>query len=412
MAEIVKTIKLHLHVEEEDIKKLTTLTTTYMNACNYISEYIFNNGFQLSFMKIQDKIYSEIRKIYGLKSQFSISAIKTTAARYKTVKEQMAQKPYQYKDENEKWYTIPRTLDWLQRPINFHRPQADFVRGRDYSFITDKKTGESYLSLNSLDNGRIYTKYAVSDNFKKYFDGSWKFGTGKLVSLNGEWYLHIPMTKINDTEFDMASAEHIVGIDRGIRFLETIYDETGNTEFVSGKDIVTKRNKFQQVRSELQARGTKSAKRALKRISGRENRWMTDINHQLSKTLIQKYGKNTLFVIEDLTGVSFSDENLKNRSSKERSNLRSWSFYQLEQFLTYKANATGSEVLKVKADYTSQICPVCGRIHKENRKHDSHEYICDKCGYRSNDDRVGAMNIYELGKQYVKGIENPHFCKQ
>ena len=167
-----------------------------------------------------------------------------------------------------------------------------------------------------------------------------------------------------------------------------------------------RRDKFNAVRAELQSKGTKSAKRVLKRLSGRENRWMTDVNHCLSKTLVDKYGADTLFVLEDLTDVSFSEENLSKRNAKGRNETRSWTFYQLEQFLTYKARAAGSEVLKADADYTSQRCPKCGRILKANRHHDTHEYVCDCCGYRSNDDRVGAMNIYQLGTMYVSVLLN------
>ena len=54
-------------------------------------------------------------------------------------------------------------------------------------------------------------------------------------------------------------------------------------------------------------------------------------------------------------------------------------------------------------------CPKCGRIHKENRHHHEHEYVCDKCGYRSNDDRVGAMNIWNLGTLWVSGDERPRY---
>ena len=147
-------------------------------------------------------------------------------------------------------------------------------------------------------------------------------------------------------------------------------------------------------------------KRALKRISGRENRWMSDVNHCLSKTLVDTYGSNTLFVMEDLTDVSF-DENLRSRNSKQRNELRSWSFYQLEQFLTYKAEEVGSKVIQVSAEYTSQRCPKCGRIHKANRDHDSHLYTCDYCGYQANDDQVGAMNIQLLGTLWISGNENP-----
>ena len=113
-------------------------------------------------------------------------------------------------------------------------------------------------------------------------------------------------------------------------------------------------------------------------------------------------------MLEDLTGVSFDEGNL-NRSARQKQELRTWTFYQMEKFLNYKAEAVGAKVIKVSAAYTSQRCPKCGRIHKENRQHELHEYICDACGYRSNDDRVGAMNLYTLGTMYVSGDTNPRF---
>ena len=75
---------------------------------------------------------------------------------------------------------------------------------------------------------------------------------------------------------------------------------------------------------------------------------MSDVNHRISKTLVTKYGKDTLFVLEDLTGVSFEETNLS-KTAKQNYDLRSWTFYQLEQYLTYKAHENRSEVLKVSA---------------------------------------------------------------
>ena len=167
-----------------------------------------------------------------------------------------------------------------------------------------------------------------------------------------------------------------------------------------------KRAKYQKLRAKLQAKGTKSAKRRLKKLSGRENRWMTDVNHQLSKTLVQEFGSNTLFVLEDLTGVSFERTDLP---KVLRNQNKSWAFYQLAQFLTYKAHLNNSEVIEVSAQYTSQRCPKCGTIKKSHRNHDLHEYHCSNCGYRSNDDRLGAMNIQLLGTQYISGQEQPEF---
>ena len=404
MPEFTKTMKLPIYPNEDTIRLFKELTERYASACNFISQYVFDHGCITNYLKLQEPLYHRIRDEFGLKSQFTISTFKTVTSRYKTIKEQLAQNPYKYKDENGKWVYIPRTLEWLTKPVCFSRPQADFVRNRDYSFVNSGKQ----ISLNTLGK-RVKVDFAVPECFSSYFDGTWIFGTAKLVSLNGNWYLHIPMTKtITDTPNDL-KPKHVVGIDRGLRFLLSTYDETGKCGFYSGKNILDKRKTFLNVRAELQSKGTKSAKRRLKSISGRENRWMTDVNHQLSKTLIREYGPGTLYVLEDLTGVSFSEETLSARNAKQRDELRSWTFYQFEQMLSYKALETDSKVIKVSPEYTSQRCPKCGRIHRENRKHETHEYVCDACGYRSNDDRAAAMNLYTLGTLYVSGDTYPRF---
>ena len=38
-------------------------------------------------------------------------------------------------------------------------------------------------------------------------------------------------------------------------------------------------------------------------------------------------------------------------------------------------------------------------------------YVCDACGYQSNDDRIGAMNLQMLGTLYVSGDEHPRIRK-
>lgn len=406
MAEFVKTLKLHIRPEQHDILALEELTSVYRDGCNFVSEYIFQNHFLLNSAKLQELLYRDLRTIYGLKSQMSISCIKTVVARYKTVRTQLSQKPYRYKDELDTWQSISKTLDWLWRPVLFSRPQADLVRNRDYSFVS----AGQLLSINTL-RGRIRVSFDVPTCFEEYFKEPWTFGVGKVVSSNGEWYLHLSMTKeiAKEDAFSREDAKHVVGVDRGLRFLQTVYDETDKTTFKSGKEILEKRAKFLEVRAQLQAKGTKSAKRALKRISGRENRWMTDVNHQLSKTLVTIYGTDALFVLENLTGVSFSEEILNSRNKENKNQVRSWSFYQLGQFLTYKAEEIGSKVLEVDPAYTSQRCPKCGRIHKENRNHKTHTYICDRCNYQSNDDRIGAMNLQFLGTLYISGEEKPSF---
>ena len=393
-------IKVKLNIlEPNGGMKFSKTMEQYRLACNYISKYLFDNHFPLNKNEVQKAIYNTIREKFNLKSQMTISCIRGVIARYKTVKAQMKRNSYKYQDINTgEWYRETRDLTWLQKPITFNRPQVDLQRNRDWSYLSNGQ-----LSINTLD-GRVKVN-PVCHGFDQYFDGTWKFGLAKLLKTGGKWYLHISATK-TVANFDNQTVKHVVGIDRGLRFLATTYDEQGKTVFFDGKAVMRKRAKYQKLRAKLQAKGTKSAKRRLKKLSGRENRWMNDVNHRLSKTLVQKFGANTLFVLEDLTGVSFERTDLP---KVLRNQNKSWAFYQLEQFLTYKAHLNNSEVIEVSAKYTSQRCPKCGTIKKSNRNHDLHEYHCSNCGYRSNDDRLGAMNIQLLGTQYISGEAQPKF---
>ena len=393
-------IKVKLNILEPNVgMKFSKTMEQYRLACNYVSEYLFNNNFPSNKNEVQKVIYNTIREKFNLKSQMTISCIRSVIARYKTVKTQMARRPYKYQDQNTgEWYREVRDLNWLHKPISFNRPQVDLQRNRDWSYLSSGQ-----LSINTLD-GRVKVE-PICRGFNQYLDGTWKFGLAKLLKSSGKWYLYISATK-EVTNFDKQTVKHVVGIDRGLRFLATSYDEQGKTAFFDGQAIIRKRAKYQKLRATLQAKGTKSAKRRLKKLSGRENRWISDVNHCLSKTLVQKYGANTLFVLENLNGVSFERTDLPKAL---RNQNKSWAFYQLEQFLTYKAHLHNSEVVEVSAKYTSQRCPKCGVIKKDNRHHEKHEYHCTNCGYCSNDDRIGAMNIQLLGTQYISGQEQPKF---
>ena len=84
---------------------------------------------------------------------------------------------------------------------------------------------------------------------------------------------------------------------------------------------------------------------------------MQDVNHCISKALVERYPKHTLFVLEDLTGIRQATEKV---IRKHRYEIVSWSFYDLEQKIRYKAERYGSKVINVNPAYTSQTCPCCG----------------------------------------------------
>ncbi len=397
----VKTLKLHFIPNESDSIHLTHLVSQYRDACNFVSEYIFNHQFDLNQSSLNRALYQDIRTSFNLKSQSAQSVIKTVIARYKTSATQLTSKPFRFNDDGVSYY-VPRDLFWLQQPIQFNRPQADLVYNRDYRFKDDFQT----LRL-TTSKGLIDVIPKGLSHWDEYLDGSWSFGTAKLVCLKSKWYLHIAISK-EVPEFNTDTVRHVVGIDRGLRQLMTSYDEQGETMFFNGQEVLKRRRHYKELRRRLQACNTKGSKRRLRLLEHKENRWMTDVNHQLSKALIAHYGPNTLFVLEDLTNIRFATEQVAKDSRYE---TVSWAFCQLEAMLTYKAAEIGSHVLLVPAHYTSQRCVKCGTIDKSNRDHHNHLYSCKNCGYTSNDDRLAAMNIQQLGTRYISGEVNPRYSK-
>ena len=404
--EISRTIKSRIiFKDDKDIPKMIESQEAFRQGCNFVSEYMFNNGFPMNTLGLIKILYNDLREQFGLKSQMAQSCVRTVIARYRSVQTQLRKECVWdgYKKDNhgrEVKNYVPKTLEYLWYPIDFKRPQLDLVRNRDYSCKDD-----GTMTLNTI-HGRIIVTPTFK-GFEQYFDGTWTLGTAKVLKSGKHWYLHIAATK--QVEQSKFKSSHVVGIDRGLRQLLTIYDEKGRTIFVNGKQILQKRRYYKNLRKELQSKNTKSAKRRLEAIGERESRWMSDVNHCLAKTLVNRYGSGTIFVLEDLIGVTF--DTISKRFKEDRYEHHSWSFYDFEQKLTYKAVMNNSQVIKCDAHYTSQRCPKCGFIDSENRNKTKHEFCCKCCSYRSNDDRVAAMNIQFLGTLYNSGNPKSSFEK-
>ena len=199
---------------------------------------------------------------------------------------------------------------------------------------------------------------------EKYFDKEiYKFGTAKLVYRHKKYFLHIPV-HFEVSECSDSDICNVVGIDRGINFIVATYNSKQKTSFVSGKTVKQKRGHYQNLRKQLQQVGTPSSRKRLKAIGQRENRWMQDINHQVSKALVENNPEHTLFVLEDLTGIRSATEKIR---LKNRYVSVSWAFYDLEQKLIYKAILHHDKIIKVNPAYTSQCCPMCGHTERANR---------------------------------------------
>ena len=382
----------------------SAVTKRYAEACTYVSGYYFEHNCTGSAMDLQKVLYADVRASYGLKSQMAVSVFKTVLARYKTVGELMKQETVTFAVDD-RHDTFRKSLDWLQKPVIFRRPQADLVRGRDWGFAA----GMGMVSVNTLGK-RIKCTYQCRPG-SRLFDPAWKHGGAKLVfhDTDRNWYLHISVTKaFPDT--GRSRVTEIYGHDRGLVNLVTSCNEKGETVFQNGQDVRRVKERYARTRASLQAKGTKGARRVLKRISGRENRMMSDVDHRISKTLVSGCRAGALHVLEDLSGISF--QNLEDRDASGRYELRSWTFYSLETKMAYKAAMHRGFILRVNPQYTSQRCPGCGTIDRTARDHIKHRYTCKHCGRTYHDDEVAAKNLRQLGIWYVSGVDEPHFSKK
>lgn len=363
------TAKVKIMPEPEQIVLLQQTLHAYRLACNFVSRLVFDKKEQLK-KSLHQVTYRELRSVFSLRSQMAQSVLITVLARYKSLTSN--QHPW--------------------KEIHFKKPEYDLVWNRDYSL--NKQT----FSVNTL-SGRIKIPFEKK-GMETYFDSSWKFGTAKLVHKHGKFFLHIAMTKdVQDvSEFTLCQ---VVGVDMGINFIATSYDSEGKSVFFRGRQIKDKRSKFKQKRKRLQQIRTASARRALKRIGSRENRWMADENHRVSRALVHRYGANTLFVVEDLTGIRSATEHVR---VKDRYETVSWAFYQLRLMIAYKAALHGAKVIAVDPKYTSQTCPKCSHVERANRIKKKHYFCCKECAYSSNDDRIGAMNLQHKGIEYLAKV--------
>lgn len=361
------TAKVKLCPSEHQAVWLKQTLHAFREASNHLSMIVHNEKIR-SQIALHKFMYRELRKTFSLRSQMAQSVIRTVIAKYKSF--------------------MSNGHPWTR--VHFKKPEYDLVWNRDYSMAKNQM-----FSINTL-HGRIKVPFIVK-GMVPYFDGTWAFGTAKLVHKKGKFFLHIPVSKeVEKTE--TAAIDQVVGIDLGINFVATSYDSQGKCTFYPGRPIKDKRSNYKRLRKQLQQVGTASARKKLKRMAGRENRWMQDVNHCVSKALVRKYGGNTLFVVEDLTGIRGVTEQVR---IKDRYEMVSWSFSQLRKMIEYKAIAHGSKVIAVDPRFTSQTCPKCGRFEKANRDKKNHRFRCKECGYQSNDDRIAAMNLQWIGMKYI-----------
>lgn len=207
-------------------------------------------------------------------------------------------------------------------------------------------------------------------------------GESDLVLMKDEFYL---FTSCDVDEPTPDDTDDVLGVDLGVKNIAVDSDGI----IFSSKAVNNVRFRHRKLRSKLQKLGTKSSRRKLSELSGKENRFAKDVNHQISKTIVNK-AKDTgrAIAIEELGGIR--DRVTVRRS--QRAQLHSWSFAQIRSYIEYKAKLVGVPIHPVDPRNTSRTCPCCGHVSKDNRK-TQEKFLCVDCGFSGLADYIAAVNI-------------------
>jgi putative transposase len=337
-----------------DKKVFKPTLDAYTNAFNSICQTAWNNQ-EFNGVRLHHMTYQYVRETYMLKSQLAVSARMKATETLASV---------QVRKKKGKTVSCPQS-------------KRCSIRYDDRSLTVDFANN----SINILTlNGRLRLPISVPKYFQQYL--TWKRCAANLFQTKGKTCLHIVFEKECE---DIVPNGKMIGIDRGIKKLAVVSDN----RFFGGGRIKQLSERYERLRGELQSKDSRSAKRHLAKISRSERLMRKDVNHCITKQIVDGLEEGTTIVLEKLTGIRGGASKFR---KPQRKAINKWNFFQFEQFLTYKAMAHGCEVVYVDARYTSQRCSKCGHIHKGNRQCQS-LFKCRSCGYQLNADLNGSRNI-------------------
>lgn len=345
------TAKVKLQPDRVQHQALLETLQTANAACNTISDIAWEKR-TFSQFKIHHLVYHDIKYHFELTAQMVVRCISKVADAYKLDKKtKRTFKPHgaiAYDARILRWYVDKQEVSvWTTQG----RKRIKFAAGKRQLELLQNQRGESDLA---------------------YIDGAfYLFSTCEVETP------------------EPVDIKEFIGVDLGIKNLAA--DSDGDT--YAGNHLNNLRERHAKLRKKLQSKGTKAAKRLLKKRSRKESRMANHVNHVISKRIVEKaIDTGRGIALEDLKGIR--DRVTVRKADRRQHN--SWSFYDLRQKIVYKAERAGIPVVAVDPRNTSKTCPVCGCVDKRNRPNQS-TFLCVSCGHSGLADHIAAGNIASRG---------------
>lgn len=352
------TAPLRLTLSDDQHESLRRTMVRANEACDYISEVAWDNQTFAQF-KLHKLVYHATKDRFGLSAQMVIRCISKVTDSYKLDK------------ETQRTFRATGAIAYDERILTYNLKA-------------------STVSVWTL-NGRLKNlPFQCGKRQRELLQT--QQGESDLCLVRGSFYLN---AVCNVEEPEPGDIGGVLGVDLGIVRIAT----TSDGESFCGKQVEAVRQRHQALRDALQAKGTKSARRHLNKLAGKQARFQKHENQVISKKLVAvAKGTNRALAIEELGGIN---KRVGKRLRKtQRAKHTNWSFHQLRLFLSYKCIVAGVPLVVVDPHYTSQRCYVCGHTERANRR-SQESFVCQDCGHESNADVNGARNISYLGAMHV-----------
>jgi len=366
--EVTISCKFKLHTTEEQRTLIMQAAQAYRNAFNSISFSNFEEKTS-NIRIIHGKYYQQVRLKFQLPAQLACNVERDVARIYQ-----------------QKWDFCKENHVAFEKAPKRRSLAVPYTLNRTFSIKPDKLT----VSLTTL-NGRLKDIHISGWNKHYEYIRTGRIGDPVLVYNKRRKFfsLAIPVTlQVNEQQ-----QKEVVGIDIGQRHIAALASTTGKRYLIDLQENAKQRKThYHEVRGQLMQKGTRSAKRRLNAISFREKRFVSDVLHGVSKTILNTHSQ-AKFGLEDLTDIR-ERANTHRKNKEARRQVEQWPFGEFQFKVEYKSHLYhGIKVAYVDPAYTSKTCPVCGHVGKENRSNNGEQFLCQNCHFREHADIVGAINI-------------------
>ncbi|WP_240836674.1 RNA-guided endonuclease TnpB family protein [Macrococcus sp. PK] len=269
-----------------------------------------------------------------------------------------------------------------------------------------KNIGKSVPIQLKVTSKKGHAKIAI----ERIMSGRYSLNDSKIHKYKKDLYILLTFTD-NEVKQVAISKDKVLGVHLGIINAVTMHvSGTPIVNQIAGGEIdafrkriekqrISKRNQLKVASQNRKGHGRETLLAPLETLSKKVDNFKNLTNHRYSKYIVGFAIKNGCGTIqlEDLKGIR-----------KDEAFLATWSYFDLQQKIKYKAEECGIEVKIVKPRYTSQRCYKCGYIDNENRI-EKNQFFCKKCGHHSDGDINASKNI---SNQNIEVIIDKEIKKQ